>query len=331
VEVHFLKTDAVFEGGGVKGIGLVGAVSAIEKAGFEFENLAGTSAGAIVAALLAVGYTATEIRKELETLDYSNFKDEGTLQKLGVIGKGLSIVFNYGIYKGDYFESWLEYLLQAKGKKTFGQIKTSYPEEKYRYKLQVIVTDITERRLLVLPHDLRHFGFDPDRFSIAKAVRMSISIPLFYKPVKLKDINGKVHLLLDGGVLSNYPIWLLDDGTSNPPWPTFGFKLTELNTRELKSGPANTIKNPISYMAALIATMIEAHDNFHISRSKGDYDRTIRIPTTIVLDHGVKEIKTVDFDITTEESKLLFNNGENAASEFLKSWDFETWIKKYRT
>ncbi len=49
-----LKCDAVFEGGGVKGIGLVGAISEIEKAGYGFENLAGTSAGAIVASLLSV-------------------------------------------------------------------------------------------------------------------------------------------------------------------------------------------------------------------------------------------------------------------------------------
>jgi len=71
-----LKADAVFEGGGVKGIGLVGAVSEIEKAGYEFENLAGTSAGAIVAALLAVGYNAQEMKVELEKLNYNDFKDE---------------------------------------------------------------------------------------------------------------------------------------------------------------------------------------------------------------------------------------------------------------
>ncbi len=59
------KADAVFEGGGVKGIGLVGAVSEVEKADYEFVNLAGTSAGAIVASLLAVGYKAADIKKEL--------------------------------------------------------------------------------------------------------------------------------------------------------------------------------------------------------------------------------------------------------------------------
>ncbi len=80
-----LKADAVFEGGGVKGIGLVGTVYEIKNTGYEFENLAGTSAGAIVASLLAVGYKAEEIKKEMERLNYNDFKDEGLLDKLGII------------------------------------------------------------------------------------------------------------------------------------------------------------------------------------------------------------------------------------------------------
>ena len=94
-----LKADAVFEGGGVKGIGFAGAISEIEKAGYKFENIAGTSAGAIIAALLAVGYNSQEIKDELEKLDYNNFKDEGRFSKLGIIGKIINIIFKYGIYK----------------------------------------------------------------------------------------------------------------------------------------------------------------------------------------------------------------------------------------
>lgn len=58
-----LKADAVFEGGGVKGIGLVGAIAVAEEYGYRFVNVAGSSAGAIVAALLAAGYSAAEIKK----------------------------------------------------------------------------------------------------------------------------------------------------------------------------------------------------------------------------------------------------------------------------
>jgi len=326
-----LKTDAVFEGGGVKGIGLVGAVYEIENAGYEFENIAGTSAGAIVASLLAAGYKSEEIKAELERLNYNDFKDEGLLDKLGVIGKGLSIGFEYGIYEGEYFEDWLDNLLRVKGKSTFGDIKTQYSEDKYKYKLQVIAADITDRKLLVLPGDLKDFGYDPDQFSISRAVRMSMSIPVFFEPVKLRDNSGRTHYIVDGGVLSNYPVWLLDDGSKKPEWPTFGFKLVEPDKRAFKGPDRNPINNPISFLKAVMGTMMDAHDNYHISRTRGDFDRTIGIPTVVKINGREKEIKTTDFDITRDESHELFNNGAEAAQNFLKTWNFEDWKKNYRS
>jgi len=324
------KADAVFEGGGVKGIGLVGAVSEIEKAGYEFVNLAGTSAGAIVASLLAVGYSSVELKQELEKLNYNHFKDEGFLDKLGFLGKGLSLGFEYGIYEGEFFENWLEGLLAAKKMTTFGQIKTKYKEDKYKYKFQAIAADITDRRLLVLPNDLKLFGIKPDEFSISRAVRMSMSIPFFFEPVELRDTNGRKHFIVDGGLLSNYPIWLLDDGTDDPPWPTFGFKLMEPDKRKPKKAKRNPINNPISFLKAIVGTMLDAHDSYHISKSKGDYDRTIGIPTVITINGNDKEIGTTDFGITQEESQALYENGVKVAREFLATWDFDEWKRKYR-
>jgi len=52
-----------FEGSGVKGIGFVGAIAVAEEKGFTWQNVAGTSAGAIVATLLASGYTTDEMRE----------------------------------------------------------------------------------------------------------------------------------------------------------------------------------------------------------------------------------------------------------------------------
>lgn len=324
------KADAVFEGGGVKGIGLVGAVSVIEQNGYEFENLAGTSAGAIVTALIAAGYTAGEIREELKRLDYNNFKDEGLLDKLGVIGKGLSIGFEFGIYEGDFFEDWIDGLLKAKGKETFGNLRTQHEDAKYRYRAQFIAADITDRRMLVLPGDLKDLGYDPDKFSISRAVRMSMSIPVFFEPVKLPDASGRNHIIVDGGLLSNFPVWLLDDGTKEPSWPTFGFKLIEPDERKIKAGSRNSINNPISYLKALVGTMLDAHDNFHISRTKGDYDRTVGIPTTISLNGTRKVVKTTDFDITHEDSDALYENGVRAAVRFIEGWNFDEWKRKYR-
>jgi NTE family protein len=329
------KADAVFEGGGVKGIGLVGAIETVENNGYEFENLAGTSAGAIVAALLSAGFRASEIKAEMEKLDYNNFKDEGLLDKLGMIGKGMSIGFEYGIYEGEYLESWIDNLLRTKGKAYFGDIVMAdyapgKSDERYKYKLQVVAADITDRRLLILPHDLKDFGYDPDKFAISRAVRMSMSIPLFFEPVRLKDTSGREHFIVDGGVLSNYPVWLLDDGSKNPPWPTFGFKLMEPAKRELKGPSRNPINNSIAFLKAIMGTMMDAHDNYHISQTSGDLDRTIGIPTVVSLDGRTTEIKTTDFDITQEESAALFRNGQAAGAGFLAHWDFDDWKATYR-
>jgi predicted acylesterase/phospholipase RssA len=55
------KADAVFEGGGVKGIALAGAIVVAESLGVQWQRVAGTSAGAITACLLAAGYTGEEL------------------------------------------------------------------------------------------------------------------------------------------------------------------------------------------------------------------------------------------------------------------------------
>jgi len=79
--------NAVFEGGGVKGIGLVGAVSITEELGYRFANVAGTSAGAIISTLIAAGYSANELKTILDELDYNEFKDKGLVDKIPLVGR----------------------------------------------------------------------------------------------------------------------------------------------------------------------------------------------------------------------------------------------------
>jgi NTE family protein len=319
----------VFEGGGVKGIGLVGAVAAIEEAGYVFENLAGTSAGAIVAGLLAVGYGAQRLKEIVGTINYHEFQDKGTLDRLGIPGMLASIITEYGIYEGKFFEKWFGDLLKETGKTKFGDILTDDPREEYKYKLQVIASDISDRKLLILPRDLKSFGLDPDEFPIARAVRMSMSIPVFFEPVKLEDASGRPHYIIDGGMLSNYPVWLLDD-RENCTWPTFGFKLVEPAEQKLKEGEPIPIRNPVDFLSAMLGTMMGAHDSYHISVSKGDYARTIGIPTVIDVFGGKKEIKTTYFDIKPEETDALYENGRKAARDFITQWSFEDWKRKFR-
>lgn len=67
------RVDLVLEGGGVKGIGLVGAISVLEGAGYHFERIAGSSAGAIVGSLVAAGMTASQLKEVMGSVDYTNF------------------------------------------------------------------------------------------------------------------------------------------------------------------------------------------------------------------------------------------------------------------
>ena len=218
------RCDAVFEGGGVRGIGLVGAVYQMERSGYTFGNVAGSSAGAIIASLLAAGYTGEEIYEEMKRVNYFKFKEKHLLDYFGIVGKLLSILFHFGIYSADYFEQWLTELLSRKGVYTFGDLKCGSHTGHCKYKLQVTASDITDEELLVFPRDFHKFGIMADMYPIAKAVRMSMSIPVFYEPFILRDQSGKKHYIVDGGMLSNYPMWLLDEGTTEPQYPTIGFK-----------------------------------------------------------------------------------------------------------
>ena len=77
-----MRADGVFSGGGVKGSAFVGALQAAEEAGYdEWVRAAGTSAGAITAMALAVGYPVAELRRQLDEFDLSTIADYGKLGK----------------------------------------------------------------------------------------------------------------------------------------------------------------------------------------------------------------------------------------------------------
>jgi NTE family protein len=327
------RVDLVLEGGGVKGIGLVGALAALEEYGFQPQNIAGTSVGAIVGALLAAGYDARELRDiMIDQLDFRNFKDLGLEASLPLVGKPVNLLFSLGIYEGKAIEKMLAKLLAAKGVKTFGDLlyegKDAGADAIYRYKLQVVVSDLSLRRMLVLPRDAALLSIQPDALNVARAVRMSMSVPIFFEPVTVTDADGMEHVLVDGGLLSNYPMQLFDT-PGIPAWPTFGlhlvnaFEVTGLTDRTppLQDASALTTALLRSFVLALGVTALEAHDLQYIQDH--NFRRTIPIPTL--------GIGLLDFGIPYERKLELYQSGYDAAMEFLQTWDFLGYIAEYRT
>jgi NTE family protein len=330
--VEPLRADLVFEGGGVKGIGLAGAYRELFDRGYHAECVAGTSAGAITAALVAVGYSGAELEDiVLRQMHFSDFEDPTFLDHFGPVGGLADFFIHRGMHSGDYFLSWIRKLLEAKGKTRFGDLRNPPSSAGNReYRLQVVVSDLTARTMLVLPRDAAQLGIEsPDDLEIAEAVRMSMSIPVFFAPVVFPNPKtGAAHVIVDGGLLSNYPIWLFDSPAGTPPeFPTFGMTLVAPGQRApLAPNPPQDAVLPdlgsdVEFLKAIVSTMLQGRDRFYIDAD--NFARTIPIPTL--------GITTTDFAITATQSQALFDSGKAAAAKFLSTWDFAAYKAKFRS
>src|SRR5690625_3991494 len=152
--------DLVLQGGGIKAIALVGGLAAMDEAGLVIRRLAGASGGAIVAGLVAAGYSPPDLRSIIETEDLPEFLDTYWYTGLPGIGKPLALLWRMGLHRGDRVRERLAELLTAQGIHTFGDLRAGASYEP----LQVVVSDVTARRLLLFPRDAMLFGIDPDEF-----------------------------------------------------------------------------------------------------------------------------------------------------------------------
>src|SRR3989338_2508868 len=134
--------NLVFEGGGVKGIAYGGALEILEEREIldNIKRVAGTSAGAITAGLLAVGYTYEEVKEILSKTKFSDFKDNSW--------GWIRLLHEYGWFKGNVFEEWFESHLEKKTqnrKITFGEIAEEAKTNKNYRSLYVTGTNLNKK------------------------------------------------------------------------------------------------------------------------------------------------------------------------------------------
>lgn len=320
--IHY--ADAVLEGGGMRCIAHVGALCAAEARGYRWQHCAGTSAGALVAALLAAGYTARELRALLGTIDFAQFaRDRGLKGSRGM--QVARLLLRGGLHTGNALEAFLRDLLNARGKHTFGDLVVPGQEQvpqssHFRYRLLVIAADVTNGRMLRLPQDCLLYGQNPDELDIALAVRMSAGIPFFFTPVVRRDSVGYLYRVVDGGLLSNFPIDVFD--VPGPPaYPTLGFRLVDSPAQPNCPAESHARANPLHFSRELLNTMLAAHDRLYLEDHA--YVRTIAIP--------VYGISGTCFDLRADQVELLYRSGEHAAEQFFAHWDFSAYRTAYRS
>ncbi|MGH3329264.1 MAG: patatin-like phospholipase family protein [Streptomycetales bacterium] len=323
-----LQADLVLEGGGVKGIAFAGAVTTFAEAGYSFPRVAGSSAGAIagavIAALQQAGEPLSRSADVVRTLDHARLRDRGPIARyagpLGPLVDLASLVVETGVYEGEVLRDWIAGVLRDLGVERFGDLRLPPDagadlDDSHRYSLVVTASDVSRKRLVLLPWHYGDYGLDPDDQLVADAVRASASIPFYFEPVTLRARGRGVSTLVDGAVLSDYPISVFDRTDGKPPrWPTFGVRLS---AREGARSQVEPVRGPVSLALAVVGTMLEASDAVHISQE------CVRARSVFVDTSGISPI---DFDISDEQQERLLQSGRAGARKFLASWDFGRYV-----
>jgi NTE family protein len=318
------NVDLVLSGGGAKGLATPGAVGRLLEAGYRFPRIAGTSAGAITAAIVAAiqknGGDARTLQAIMDRLCPSRIPDRTT--GIPLLGEALSFAWSNGLYEGDYIRDWVFDELKALDVETFADLRRDDPDDDsrltddQRYSLVVLATDVTHGLSLRLPWDyFRRFHRDPDELIVADAVRMSLSIPFYFRPCTLKDADdGEEATIVDGGILSNFPIGIFDRTDGRPPrWTTFGVRLLPdlpqgLGTLLPVQFPHTLRPGPIRLLEQVIATTIVGNDQTLLERP-GVAERLIEIDTS--------GVHLIEFGLSDRKRAALVDRGRQATDEFL--------------
>jgi NTE family protein len=277
-------TNLVFEGGGVKGIAYAGALQVLTDCGImpQIKQVAGTSAGAITATMVALGYTAPEIKTIIMGLDFKQFEDGWDPLRLAT---------EYGLYKGNTFLAWMQKMIMARSHKgpntTFADLYNQNGIGLFVFATDLNIYDVKQFSHITTPN-----------ISIAEAVRASMSIPMFFKAWKFSNNQPDNHIYVDGGVVLNYPLTVFDT-PQNPDNPqTMGFFLYDRNGNK----KPNTLSydQPIAYCKALFETILDSQEiDF-------DSDESMEKRTVKIDDFG---IATTDFEITQQQKEQLYKSG----------------------
>lgn len=287
--------NLAFKGGGVLGIAYAGAIKVLEEKNIlqQVEKVAGTSAGAITAALVSLNYTADELKNIVNATSFKSFEDKKDI---------LRIATKYGLYAGQTLLTWIEGTITPKGlpaNATFADFKNHGCKD-----LHVFSSDLNTQ-------SLKHFSFSTTpNVVVAQAIRASMSIPMFFEAWQFPNNNPDNHIYVDGGLIYNYPLTTFDtDGVSNPE--TLGFYLSDLTN----AAPVNDnlgFDHIFEYIKMTFDTLLDAQD-VDFEADTEQVKRTVKID-----DLG---ISATDFDLTPDQETALYNSGVKYTTEYLAAID----------
>ena len=341
LKVCFLKEDfimsyifknLIFEGGGAKGIAYLGAMEVLKKKGIlkNIKRIGGASAGAINALLLGLNYSSDKLKEILMDLDFNLFLDDSW----GIIRDIKRLKSEFGWCKGDCFYKWIKDRIKEKTgnpNSTFKDIYGIKKENKFK-DIYFIGANISTGFAEVYSYE------DTPLMEVAKAIRISMSIQLFFAAVRKQDND----VCVDGGLINNYPVKLFDrekyievdrripeyykkynrelkkTSHKNNIWiynkETLGFRLDSEKEiavfRNHKEPSHKDVKDFIDYAFCIISTVFKIQSSMHLHSD--DWKRSIYINTL--------EVSTFDFDISKEKKQELIESGKKCTEDYFNEW-----------
>ena len=211
---HAQYTNLVLEGGGMKGIAYAGALEVLDSLGISdsIERIAGTSSGAMNGLMYALGYSGKEIRHLNLNTNFGKYNQVG----FPLIGGLIRMKKTYGYYKTDKLIEDLGKVMAAKGFSpdlTFEELYIARQSGKNVKLLYLIGANLTDQKTEVFSHETY------PTMQVLDAVRISISIPIYFEAIFMQpdgslveknDADSTTKIMVDGGVLDNYPFFVFD-------------------------------------------------------------------------------------------------------------------------
>ena len=270
------KKILIFSGGGVKGVAHIGVLNALYDLGYlnQFHTFACASVGTLIASLYLIGYDPKELWEFIKKFDLSK------IRCLNV----LNFFENLGLDCGKNLDYVIKRLISAKGHKediTLGELF-----QKTKKKLILTTVCINTKQTYYISHETHPF------LPLHKAIRMSISIPIYYTPV---EHHGK--FFIDGGCIDNYPIHIFEKELSN----VLGIHLSFSPITEEK------IDNLETFLLNVVQCLLIG---VNFNSIKGYESYTIEINTDCV--------NFIDFDLNINKKQQLYDLGWKAIMDFVK-------------
>jgi NTE family protein len=271
------KSILVLSGGGIKGISHIGAIKALDELGIlkNIKIIAGSSVGALVGCLVNIGYKPNELYNFITLFDFTKMKSF----------KPDNILVNYGLDDGKNTMLVLTKLFIAR--KIDPDISFYKLYKKTGKTLIVTSSCINDKKIYYFSHEKY-----PD-MKVLQAIRMSISIPIYFAPVMYEN-----KMFIDGGCIDNFPIQIFKDNLD----AVIGIYVTSLRDN------IDNINNIEIFLLNMIQCLFEG---VTCNSLKGFEKQSIKIQ----LDNK----DSMQLSLSTDKKEELFIKGYNTVLEYFNN------------